>query len=82
MSDEIFNAAVDFLKNGGELPKNGNAQQRFIFIAASLREVYSMANDAAGQADANKTEIRILKIRYGLLGSLAIVGGAAIAILK
>jgi len=82
MSDEIFNAAIDFLKNGGELPKNGNAQQRFIFIAASLREVYAMADGAAEQADDNKHEIRILKIRYGLLGSLALVGGAAIAILK
>ncbi len=79
--DQIFNAAIDFLENGGELPKNGNAQQRFIFIAAVLREVYTMANGAVEQSDDNRDEIRILKIRYGLLGTLAIIGGGAIALL-
>lgn len=82
MSDEIFNVAIDFLKNSGELPKNGNAQQRFIFIAATLKEVYTVANKGLQQSNENKTEIRILKIRYGLLGTLAILGGGAIALLS
>jgi hypothetical protein len=44
-TDPLFDAAVNFLENGGDLPASSSAHQRFVFQAAVLRKLYLVAKN-------------------------------------
>ena len=89
-SEPLFEAAVNFLENGGELPERvGTARQRFIFQAAAMRKLYQVAKSADGKATeafdaASATRIYVdtlkdrIDQRTGLLAGSAIIGTAVV----
>jgi hypothetical protein len=91
-TDPLFEVAINFLENGGDLPEGltGNAKQRFVFQAAVMRHLYretksarACAEDAKGQSQTNAVEIKVLEervaARTGLLASAAGVSTAIAA---
>jgi hypothetical protein len=91
-TDPLFEVAINFLENGGELPEGvtGNAKQRFVFQAAVMRHLYretknakACAETAQHQSEKNASEIRVLEervaARTGLLASAAGVSTAIAA---
>jgi hypothetical protein len=92
MSDPLFEAAVDFLKNGGDLPTGLRAEQRFKFTAAALKQVHDEAKCAKGHSQEVEDRLqehlidaegewKELKTRLNLVGSLVIIASAIIALL-
>jgi hypothetical protein len=89
-SDPLFEAAVNFLENGGELPGNmTSARQRFVFQAAAMRKLYQVAKSAESKATeayetaaSTKTYVDTLKDRIdqrtGLLAGSAVIGTAVV----
>jgi hypothetical protein len=89
-SDPLFEAAVNFLENGGELPVDGSTpRQRFIFQAAVMRKLYQVAKNADGKATeafdaaaATRTYVDTLKDRIdqrtGLLAGSAVIGSGIV----
>ena len=81
-SDELFNEAADILENGGDIPTKTSNR----LLAAMLKQTHGEAREAKREAreaktlaSTNKTAIAglegTMKIRYGILGGLAIFGG-------
>lgn len=89
-SDPLFEVAINFLENGGELPEgiSGNAKHRFVFQIAVMRHLYyetkaarSCAEEARGQSQKNSVEIRVLEERVAArTGLLAGAAGVSTAI--
>jgi len=91
-SDPLFEAAVNFLENGGDVADlvSSTARQRFIFQAAAMRKLYQVAKGAEGKASEalktagdTKTYVDTLKDRIdhrtGLLAGSAVIGSAVVA---
>lgn len=62
-ADSVFDTAVDFLENGGELPDRVTNK----FLAACLRQVHVEAKFAGELSRKNKIEIDVVKRRFGWL---------------
>ena len=88
-SDPLFEAACNFLENGGDLPASQSPHQRFVFQAAVLRKLYQVSKNAEGKATeacesvaATKVYVDTLKDRIdqrtGLLAGGAVVGSGVV----
>jgi hypothetical protein len=91
-NNPLFNLAIEFLKNGGDLPDNigvKTAKDRFLFTAACLQEIHNenamvgkIANMALTESRVNKTAIKVMNTKISLLGGLTIIASAVLATLK
>jgi len=92
--DAVYNAVLDFLENGGELPKDAdrNPQERFRFQAAMFRALYRQLQDvkdtakrAEHQAVVNAHRYTTLKdmmnVRMGILGGVIFIAQAIVAVI-
>jgi hypothetical protein len=88
-TDPLFDAAVNFLENGGDLPASSSAHQRFVFQAAVLRKLYLVAKNAEGRASdaaeataTTRIYVDTLKDRIdqrtGLLAGSAVLGSGIV----
>ena len=75
--DEVFDAALDFLRDGGDIPgeKDMRAHDRFVFTAACLQETYGIACEANGRSKDNESALRFWgRVLKGVLAGVPIVG--------
>ena len=85
-SNEIFDAALDFLRNGADVPgeKDMRAHDRFVFTAACLQETYCIASEANGRSKDNESTLkfwgRVLKGALAAIPVLAAVAGILAAL--
>jgi len=92
MSDPLFEAAVEFLSNGGDLPENLKAEQRFKFTAAAIKTVHQAASENRKRFEEVENKFnehlvdaegqwKELKARLNVIGGLAIIASGIIAAL-
>ena len=76
-SNEIFDAALDFLRNGSDIPgeKDMRAHDRFVFTAACLQETYGIACEANGRSKDNESALKFWgRVLKGVLAGIPIAG--------
>ncbi len=75
--DAIFEAALDFLENGSDLPgeKDMRAHDRFVFTAAIMRTSHGIACEANDRSLANTHRLDFwAKVFKGILAAIPIIG--------
>lgn len=93
MSDALFDAATDFLDNGGDLPSGLRAEQRFRFTSALIKQVHEETKANKRELEEVETDFREhlkeaegqwkeLKARLNVIGGSAIIASAIIAALS
>ena len=87
-ANPLFDQPIEFLRDGKELPQIPH-DQKWLWVAACLRELYQLQSRMSTKEETHRTEIEALRleqaktnVKLGVLGSIGLVGSIVANVLN